>query len=72
MNYLEWAEEYEKNAQRVMSVIERKKQRMKEHGLTADERKQLNDDIIAYRKIYYDLRDVAVTLKERAGVSHEA
>ena len=72
MDYLEWSEEYEKNAQRILSVIERKRQRMKELGLTADERKQLNDDIIAYRKIYYDLRDVAITLRERAGVPHEA
>ena len=72
MNYLEWSEEYEKNAQRIMSVIERKKQRMKQSGLTADQRKQLNDDIVAYRRIYYELRDVAVTLRERAGAGHEA
>ena len=72
MDYLEWSEEYEKNAQRILSVIERKKQRMKENGLTADQRKQLNDDILAYRKIYYDLRVVAITLRERAGDSHEA
>ena len=72
MDYLEWSQEYEKNAQRILSVIERKNQRIKEHGLTADQRKQLSDDIAAYRKIYYDLRDVARTLRDRAGADHEA
>lgn len=71
MDYLEWSAEYEKNAQRVLSVIERKKQRLNEKCLTADERKQLNDDIVSYRKIYYELRDIAIALRDR-GERHEA
>ena len=55
MNYSEWAEEYNEEAARVQKVIEKKKAMLKEKGLTADGRKQLNDVIIAYRRIYREL-----------------
>ena len=67
MNYIEWAEEYELNALRVKSVMDHKKQQMNDR-LTADERKQLLDQIKAYRRIYYDLLDVCETLRGRARV----
>lgn len=69
MNYIEWAEEYDKNALRVQSVIERKKQQMNE-DLTADEKKKLCDDIAAYRRIWRELTDIGATLRSRAGVKH--
>lgn len=74
MDYVEWAAEYDHNARRVLSVIEKKKQVLKEKTrLTADERKRLNDDIREYRRIYYELRDISKTLLSRAeGAVREA
>lgn len=67
MNYIEWADEYNLNALRVKSVIDRKKQKLNEQVLTADDRKRLADEIKAYRRIYYELRDIGVLLRRRAG-----
>ena len=69
MNYIEWADEYYKNALRVKSVISRKQQQLNEGGLSADARKQLSDVIKAYRRIYYDLMEVCDTLRSRAGAA---
>ena len=67
MDYLEWADEYYLNAGRVKSVIERKKQLLKEKkSLTADQRKRLTDDIKQYRRIYHELLDVGDILISRA------
>ena len=66
MNYIEWAEEYDLNALRVKSVIDRKKQLLNDQKLTADSRKKLCDDIKAYRRIYYELKEIGVTLRDRA------
>ena len=74
MDYFEWAEEYYENARRVLSVIEKKKLLLKESKkLTADRRKELNDDIIRYRRIYYELNRSGDTLRSRAeGAVREA
>ena len=69
MDYLEWAREYYLNAQRVKSVIDRRKSRLNEKNLTADMKKQLNDDITAYRLIYYELTKIGDTLRDRARAS---
>lgn len=70
MDYLEWADEYYLNAHRVQSVIERKKQLLKEKKpLTADQRKRLTDDIKQYRRIYHELQDIGDLLTARAGVA---
>lgn len=68
MNYIEWAEEYDLNAFRVKSVIDRKKQRLNEQKLSADLRKQLIDEIAAYRRIYRELVLISDKLRDRAGV----
>lgn len=68
MNYIEWAEEYDLNALRVKSVIDRKKQRLNEQKLSADLRKQLIDEIAAYRRIYRELVLISDKLRDRAGV----
>ena len=65
MNYIEWADEYYENALRVKAVIDKKKKRMKEEKLTADERKKLTDDIKAYRQIYRELTEIGDTLRDR-------
>jgi len=74
MDYLEWAEEYYLNARRILSVIERKKQQLKDSKkLTADQRKRLTDDIKQYRRIYHELLDIGDTLTLRAeGTVREA
>lgn len=65
MNYIEWADEYMQNALRIKSVIDRKRGMLNEKR-SADERKQLLDDIAAYRRIYYELTSIADTLRKRA------
>lgn len=65
MNYLEWAEEYYENARRVLEVIEKKKKNLYNKRITADMRKSLCDAIKAYRRIYYELRDIGDTLSAR-------
>lgn len=66
MDYNEWAEEYREEALRVLGVIEKKKALLNEKKLTADSRKQLNDVIIAYRRIYRELVKTAEHLSGRA------
>ena len=66
MDYLEWAEEYDLNALRIKSVIDRKKGMLNDR-LTPDARKKLLDDIAAYRRIYYELTAIGDTLRARAG-----
>lgn len=72
MNYFEWAEEYMTEARNVLAVIEKKKLRMKEERLTSDERKSLNDTLIAYRCIYRELLSTARKLRQRAGEQTDA
>ncbi len=64
MNYLEWAEEYYENARRIFGVIEKRKAMLK--NASKDERKQLQEDILKYRSIYYDLMRTAEHLAQRA------
>lgn len=72
MDYFEWADEYDQNALRIKSVIEKKKGLLNKE-LTAEARQKLLDDITAYRRIYYDLTRIAGILRSRAeGTAHEA
>lgn len=64
MDYALWSEEYYRQAKAIMAVIEKKKAALS--GATADERKQINTDIINYRFIYYDLIHTADHLFHRA------
>lgn len=67
MDYNEWAQEYYLNARRVQTVIDRKYQRLKEKkALTADQRKQLTDDLRYYRRIYRELIEIGDKLSRRA------
>ena len=65
MNYIEWAQEYDLNACRIKSVIDRKRGMLNEK-LSADARQKILDDIAAYRRIYYELTEIASTLRARA------
>ena len=72
MNYFEWAEEYMTEARNVLGVIEKKKKKMKEEGLSSDDKKELRETIIAYRCIYRELLRTANTLRERIGAKTDA
>lgn len=64
IDYLEWSQQYEREAKKILNVIEKKNQMLK--GATKEERKTLSEQIISYRMIYYDLMKSAGTLLERA------
>ena len=64
IDYLEWSQQYDREAKKILNVIERKKKRLR--GASKDEQKTLNEQIIGYRMIYYDLTRYAETLRERA------
>ena len=64
IDYREWSREYYEEAQKILNVIKRKQEQLK--AATKDEQKTLNEQIIGYRMIYYDLLKSAETLSERA------
>lgn len=72
MNYCEWAEAYQKDACRVLSVIEKKKTLLNDKKLNADVHKSISDAIIEYRRIYHELLKTAEVLRERGGCNHAA
>lgn len=65
MNYSEWADEYLENADRVLSVIEKKKALLNDKKLNSDARKSISDTIIAYRGIYRELLRTAELLRAK-------
>lgn len=65
MNYSEWAAEYLENADRVLSVLEKKKALLNDKKLNSDARKSISDTIIAYRGIYRELLRTAELLRAR-------
>jgi len=71
MNYNEWAVEYRENADRILSVIKKKKSLLNDKKLNSDARKSISDSIIAYRAIYRELLRTAELLRTR-GIPHEA
>lgn len=70
MNYVKWSQEYLDEAKKLLKVIEKKKQKLK--NATPDERKTLCSDIIHLRNIYYECMLTAKHLRERAGVMSDA
>lgn len=72
MNYCEWAQAYQDDACRVLSVIEKKKALLNDKKLNADTRKSIGDAIIEYRRIYRELLKTAEHLRSRGGNLHEA
>ena len=64
IDYIEWSKQYHNDAKKILEVIERKKELLK--GATKDERKTINEQIITYRCIYYDLLRAGDLLAQRA------
>ena len=63
---MKWSQEYIDEAESLLKLIEKKKQKLKKASL--DERHTLNADIIKLRNIYYECMLTAKHLSERAGV----
>ncbi len=70
MDYIKWSQEYFDEAQNLLRLIDKKKQKLKTASL--DERHTLNADIIKLRNIYYECMLTAKHLSERAGVMLDA
>lgn len=70
MDYFAWSQEYYRDAENLLSTIEKYKNLLK----TADRLnyEQLNSTLSSYRYIYYDLVNTARTLEERAKESLNA
>ena len=66
MDYIKWSQEYLDEAKKLLLVIEKKKQKLK--NATPDEKQTRNSDIIRLRNIYYECMLTAKHLRERAGV----
>lgn len=65
MDYIKWSQEYLDEAQRLLKMIDKKKQKLKK--ATLDERHTINAEIIKLRGIYYECMLTAKHLYERAG-----
>lgn len=65
MNYIKWSDEYNTQAQKLLTVIEKKKSMLKK--ATADERQSINTEIVQLRNIYYECMLTAKHLMLRAG-----
>ncbi len=70
MDYIKWSQEYIEEAEKLLTAIEHKKQKLSSASL--DERHTLNADIIKLRNIYYECMLTAKHLCERAGVMLDA
>lgn len=70
MDYIKWSQEYLDEAKKLLKVIDKKKQKLK--NATPDEKKALYSDIIHLRNIYYECMLTAKHLSERAGVMLDA
>lgn len=64
MNYIEWAEEYINDAEKIKKVIDKYYKLLKDGETTNEE--NINSVIASYRYIYYDLINTAKMLKARA------
>lgn len=69
MDYITWAEEYERHAEKIQATIERKKA-LKRKRLTADQKQQINSQISSLRTVYREMLSIAHSLRER-GKNHD-
>lgn len=64
MDYITWAEEYERDAEKIQAAIERKKA-LKSKRLTADQKQQIDSQISSLRTVYREMLSIALLLRER-------
>lgn len=65
MDYITWAEEYERDAEKIQAAIDRKKA-LKRKRLTADQKQQINSQISSLRAVYREMLSIAHLLRERS------
>lgn len=63
IDYIAWADEYGKQAQSLLKVIEKKKRMIA--TASVDEKHMLNADIVRLRNIYYECMLTSKHLRER-------
>lgn len=68
IDYTYWADEYEKSASNIQIAIDRRKQKLKSQGLTADLKKTLQDEIIALQAIRREQLDYSVRIRKYARI----
>lgn len=66
IDYIYWANEYEKNASNIQIAIDKRKEKLKTQRLTADQKKTLEDEIIALQKIRREQIDYSVRIRKYA------
>lgn len=66
INYIYWADEYEKSASNIQIAIDRRKQKLKSQELTADLKKTLQNEIIALQAIRREQLDYSVKIRKYA------
>lgn len=66
IDYTYWANEYEKNASNIQIAIDKRKEKLKAQRLTADQKKTLEDEIIALQKIRREQIDYSVRIRKYA------
>lgn len=69
MDYITWAEEYERDAEKIQAAIERKKA-LKRKRLTADQKQLINSQISSLKTVYHEMLSMAHLLRER-GKNHD-
>lgn len=65
MDYVEWANQYYKDALKIKSVVSKYKEQLKT-AKTVTEMHHLESKIISYKLIYRDLRNTGDLLMQRA------
>lgn len=66
IDYMHWANEYEKSASNIQIAIDKRKEKLKTQRLTADQKKTLEDEIIALQKIRREQIDYSVRIRKYA------
>lgn len=64
IDYIYWANEYEKNASNIQIAIDKRKEKLKTQRLTADQKKTLEDEILALQKIRREQIDYSTRIRK--------
>lgn len=63
INYEHWSDEYEANAARIQVAIDKRKQKLRDCKLSADQKKTLKKEIIALQAIKREQLDAATKIR---------
>lgn len=63
INYEHWSDEYEANAARIQVAIDKRKKKLRDGKLSADQKKTLKNEIIALQAIKREQLDAATKIR---------